>query len=423
MSANSLREVLDDPDRTPIEGATPIVSGQEEEDPAWLAALAEHGRATVDLERRGRWHGRWVELDAAVDPRAHLPRPSLCRRRFLEARPLVLKGAVAHLLAPLRNELFDADRAHASIGDVDSFAAWLRRRLGRGSAVAVEDVAAGGVDTDRDVATARFAARDGAPRAWAKVGRLSTFPDDASLRLRFGFGTEPDDDASTDRSGHRAALAAARALLPEFAAIEKERRLFAAIDEIAPAADALGPASPIAYWNRPGGGALLHHDAFAAIEGDDRQYGVLYMQLAGATAWLALSTAQLAKRVAQFAALLDEGAMDWVAKDLAQDGTLAALTELAGDQFALADELGSPGQGRLGPLVNRGPEFTALLADLGHATVLRAGDAVLLPNNGWRSTAMHSVFCASEGANYALSLGLRPRSQVGTTRRGGRRAR
>lgn len=422
MSASGLREIFDDPDRAPIEGAAPIVSLGEDEDPTFVAACTEHGRATFDLERRGHWHGRWVELDDALDPRARLPRPSVCRRRFVEGRPLVLRSAVSAALPNLRNEIHGAERARDSIADTDGFAAWLRTRLGRGSAVRVDEVTAAGADAERDVATARFVADGDAPAPWAKVGRLSTHPDDASLRLRFGFGVEPDDDASTDPRGHRACLAAARALLPEFAALERDHELFAAIDEVAPTDDALGPACPIAYWNRPGGGALMHHDAFAAVEDDARQFGVLYVQLAGATAWLALSTAQLAKRVQQFAALLDEGAYEWVAEALAPTGALAALEELRGDPFALADELGQPGQGRLGALVNRGPEFTALLADLGHAVVLRAGDAILLPNNGWRSTALHSVFCASDGANYALSLGLRPRTQVGA-RRGSRRPR
>lgn len=422
MSEAPLREVLDDEDRTPIEGAAPIVSLGDDDAPEWVAALEEHGRAVFELERRGHWHGRWVELDDAIDPRARLPRPSLCRRRFVEGRPLVLRGAVAESLPHWRNEVHAAERARERIANVDGFAGWLRARLGRGQAVALEQVAAGGADGERDVATARFAARGDAPAAWAKVGRLSTHAEDDSLRLRFGFGAEPDDDASTDAGGHRACLAAARAVLPEFAALEKDAPLFAAIDEIAPSDTALGPACPIAYWNRPGGGALFHHDAFAAVEDDARQFGVLYVQLAGATAWLAASTAQLARRVQQFAHLLDEGAMPWVLEALESSGGLDALRDFAGDPFALADELGRPGQGRLGPLVNRGPEFTALLADLGHAAVLRAGDAILLPNNGWRSTTMHSVFSASDGANYALSLGLRPRTQVGA-RRGSRRPR
>ena len=38
---------------------------------------------------------------------------------------------------------------------------------------------------------------------------------------------------------------------------------------------------------------------------------------------------------------------------------------------------------------------------------LRAGEAVLLPNNGFESTAMHSVFCAADTTTYAVSLAVR----------------
>ena len=57
--------------------------------------------------------------------------------------------------------------------------------------------------------------------------------------------------------------------------------------------------------------------------------------------------------------------------------------------------------------MNRGPEFTSFLADAGHAYILEAGDAILLPNHGYTRTAMHSVFCASEEAGYSLSLAVR----------------
>jgi len=57
--------------------------------------------------------------------------------------------------------------------------------------------------------------------------------------------------------------------------------------------------------------------------------------------------------------------------------------------------------------VNRGPEFTAWLADAGHAAILAPGDAILLPNHGLTRTAMHSVFCASDETAYGLSFAIR----------------
>jgi hypothetical protein len=94
-------------------------------------------------------------------------------------------------------------------------------------------------------------------------------------------------------------------------------------------------------------------------------------------------------------------------------------------------ELGKPGCGRLGPLVGRGPEFTALLADAGHAFVLEPGDGIVLPNQGLECTCMHSVFCASQETTYGVSMAVREAqpaaseqdagSRVARRGRGGRR--
>jgi hypothetical protein len=168
----------------------------------------------------------------------------------------------------------------------------------------------------------------------------------------------------------------------------------------------------IAYWNAPGGGALFHHDAFAEDELDEgawRQLGVCYVQLSGATAWLALSTDDMAARIGEFVEALEEGEMPWVRAQLFDAQVdWDRIRALARDRARLSTELSLPGQGVLGPLVNRGPEFTSFLADAGHAFVLEAGDAILLPNRGLRATCLHSVFCASDDIGYSVSLALRP---------------
>jgi hypothetical protein len=171
----------------------------------------------------------------------------------------------------------------------------------------------------------------------------------------------------------------------------------------------------IAYWNGPEGGASFHHDAFAedadAVAGVG-QLGVCYVQLSGSTAWLALSIADLGSRVREFAESLAEGALPWVRAQLFPGARWARFEALVADDGALVTELALPGCGELGPLVNRGPEFTSFLADAGHAWILDPGDAILLPNHGLEHglerTAMHSVFCAGDETGYALSLAIRP---------------
>jgi hypothetical protein len=131
--------------------------------------------------------------------------------------------------------------------------------------------------------------------------------------------------------------------------------------------------------------------------------------------WLALSLEDLALRAIELLQMMQEGELAWVREELfgrADDWSRAL--QLAADQRALERELALPGCGRLASLVNRGPEFTALLADSGHALVLRPGDVLLLPNHGLHGlerTAMHSVFCAGEQAGYGLSLAMRASPQ------------
>jgi hypothetical protein len=175
----------------------------------------------------------------------------------------------------------------------------------------------------------------------------------------------------------------------------------------------------IAYWNAPQGGALFHHDAFAedAFAEDafaTRQLGVAFVQLAGRTLWLALSIEDLAARVTELVDLLAEGELPWVRAELfAEPDAWREVQALAADRRRLVHELGLPHCGRLHALVNRGPEFTALLADCGHAVLLRPGDVLLLPNHGLERTAMHSVFCADTRPTYGLSLALRAATSAG----------
>jgi hypothetical protein len=83
------------------------------------------------------------------------------------------------------------------------------------------------------------------------------------------------------------------------------------------------------------------------------------------------------------------------------------LKDVTSSRAVLLHELARPDCGILGPLVNRGPEFTALLADAGHALLLRPGDVILRPNHGLERTAMHSVFHAGGELAYGLSFALR----------------
>ena len=369
-------------------------------DEATRTRFASAGGSATRLVRRGVDHGDLWSFPAALDPRSRPVPPSRSRRRFAEARPIARPGLLAERLADWRNELHASARAHGRLLESRSLSPL---RSGRQTAFELCASDAALSDPERDLARATFRERGGGPAAaelWAKLTRLSTHPEDASLRIRLGFGREGVDDSRDDPASRRRVARLAKHLFPWRALLD--RRALASI--AACSGTILEPSLDIVYWNRPNGGALFHHDAFA--DTGDAQRGVLFCQLLGSTAWLALSIADLARRLEELAGLLDEGQAPWLDEDPSLSEALASLRSLRGDRLALIRELGVPGTGRLAPLVNRGPEVTGLLADLGHALILHPGDALLLPNHGRLATCMHSVFCASEGPNLALSTAL-----------------
>ncbi len=273
-------------------------------------------------------------------------------------------------------------------------------------------------DADRDLERVLFAsippARLGkrgrkVDDLWVKSSWLSDAENDGSLRVRVAFGRERDDDASGDLLRHRLVADLASRLFPESALVSANPALVQIVERM------IGePAlftQHIAYWNAPEGGALFHHDAFAEDEeesGRPGQLGVCYVQLSGRTAWLALSIEDLAVRVREFVECLAEGELPWVSAQLfPNEAARKRIEALVQYDDALVRELARPGCGLFAALVNRGPEFTAWLADAGHAAVLSPGDAILLPNHGLARTAMHSVFCAGDEVAYALSLAIR----------------
>ncbi len=396
-------EIVFAPDRERVPGALPVVSCDPGDDPAYLAAIGAVETRRVELRRRGRDHGSWAELDlsaSGIDPRREILTPELARERWEAARPLLLPGIVtdvAEACGPEGLALGERLREPAALG------AWLaeaRGTLPDGLTLADGDAP----DDDERTLARRVLARADGPDPWLKSARLSTHDDDRSLRLRVSFGAEVDDDASTDEASHRVVTRVAEALVPGALRLGLAPALSGRLTELLGGEPLL--TQQIAYWNAPDGGALMHHDAFDAPE-NGGQRAVVYTQLAGTTAWLALSLADLADRVDEFCEHLAEGGAEWLRRELFPDRrdldrSLARVRSRA----AFERELAEPGQGRFGPLVGH-PEFTAFLADCGHALLVDAGDVLVLPSHGLVRCAMHSVWCASDAPTYALSAALR----------------
>lgn len=429
--------ILGAPDRDRAPLARPVISFAETDESAFLQAIESAAVDTVSLERRGAYHGEWAVLEPERLPRElrgeHELDEARLRAKLVDrwhaCRPIVLPGILTPHLEPFADEIASRDALRAELSEPGGLRRFLAERAPElEPAFGVLAKRATLFDRERDVERVlleSFAPNGRGKRIedlWLKSAWLSTFDEDASLRLRFSFGSERDDDASRDIVRQRVIADLAERLLPETSVITAHPELVPLLEAFC--GEQVLFTQHIAYWNARSGGALFHHDAFAEDafgDGTWRQLGVAYAQLSGATAWLALSIDDLAARVSEFTDALAEGELPWVKAQLcggarpALAGGFERLTLLAHDPRACANELALPGQGVLGPLVNRGPEFTSFLADAGHAYVLEAGDVILLPNRGLFATCMHSVFCAGDETGYSLSLAMRPNREAPET--------
>ena len=237
-----------------------------------------------------------------------------------------------------------------------------------------------------------------AENLWVKLSWLSYSKYDASLRFRFSFGMENYEDVAADpeRQAHAAALT--EALFPESVVISANPRLNAFLRDLLQVKDFIY-VERIVYFNAPEGGAQFHNDV------ERGHLGVVFAQLSGRTAWLALSTGQLLDELQGFLAQPDaDAAMRDVIRD-AQARTM--LIALANDCAALADYMNIRDNDPLEHLINRTPAFVQCLIAHGHAYLLNPGDVILLPQHDAAHCAWHAVYCLDDEPGEALSFAIR----------------
>ena len=400
MAKDPLTQMLADPERTPVRGALPVVTVRPDDEPAYRDAVRRVESVRIDLERRGRDHGTIVELlRPDLSPKLETAQMQAC---WKAADPFVMREAVPE--ADERTAMLP-EGWNAGHDEADRWHAWLANTADEALARAQTVV-----DTERDVAKTTCESRG----AWAKLGRLSTADGDASRRMAFGVGEELHDDDHPSLERHAAVWDWACALLPALQASWPEsmrKRLGGA------SGMRLSPSNPIVYWNRPNGGALFHHDALPGYlpsgQTDDAepspsgQRGVVYVQGTGTTVWLALSIRALAERCCEFMRDVVDGGAPWLFDTWVKEGVWQPLFFATREVEPCLRALARSDAGALRPLVHGCLEFTGFLIDSGHVAVLRPGDAIALPNHGLERTAMHSVYCGSEGPNVGFSIGLR----------------
>ncbi|MFO0984914.1 MAG: hypothetical protein U1E76_24830 [Planctomycetota bacterium] len=219
---------------------------------------------------------------------------------------------------------------------------------------------------------------------YAKLSWVARETDDRSLRVRCSFGSEHLLDWRRDPVRATWSDRYAECLFPEARLITGNRRVTSLLTRLTRGRVRLS--ERIIYANAPGGGAVFHHDA------EPGQKGVIYGQMAGATAWLAISKRSLAAVVAQHAA----------SRPLRRSaGTQAKALR------ALAERTDWDPLHRL---LNATPSFTRALVERGACIVLHPGDVLLLPSHGPDDATWHSVFGIGRRPSLAHSYGLFARS-------------
>ena len=229
---------------------------------------------------------------------------------------------------------------------------------------------------------------------WMKVSWLSFHEDDASMRFRFSFGVDLEEDVAADADRQSAAADLAEVVFPESKLVSGNTRLIKQIT------DATGIEVPsfverILYFNAPGGGAYLHHDM------ERGHAGVVYAQVSGDTFWLALPQTELINEIRVF-----------INQDISSltdlsDSEKLELTTLASAPEQLEAALNSFDHDLLIGLINETPQFIAHLIAAGHSRILKAGDVILLPQIDQSSCCWHSVFCLGDEIGQALSFAIK----------------
>jgi hypothetical protein len=337
----------------------------------------------------------------------HRPVPpglDTARRAWRTARPIMLPGYVADALPAHRRDIAQSSVLMQAVLNGANCEELLLQEPYAGRLDSRFELLAATYDEGdpQEIVKIEFdAVRDGdivAENLWVKLSWLSYAERDASLRFRFSFGLENYEDVAADPERQAFAAALTEALFPESAIISTDPRLRNFLRDLLHAED-LMYVERIVYFNAPEGGAQFHHDV------ERGHLGVVFAQLSGRTAWLALSTEQLLDAIHDFlTGPLAENAM---AKTIKSKKTRTALINIAADRDGLSDYLNKRDYDPLEQLMNRTPAFTRHLIDRGHAYILHPGDLILLPQLDAAHCSWHAVYCLDDVPGEALSFAVR----------------
>lgn len=329
----------------------------------------------VPLSRRGVVHGRFL-------PTCPPSTAGDAASRWADDRPIHLPGALKPKLTPaVRRSAAAAAALFASARRGGGLREFVAARLKgsrdfalRASTVEMFDPR----EVEKVYADERRGNRVVARDLYAKLSWISTEEADVSMRIRFSFGSELLFEWHRDSRRAAAADRYAEAVFPECRAVAGNAVVVKALRACA---GATRLSERIVYANAPDGGAVFHHDA------EPTQLGVLYGQLRGETAWLALPKRELAEILASY-------------------GVRGALGKRLATPRKALRALDDHDDAALGRLLNETPAFTRALVLRGALVRLRAGDALLLPSHGIDDCCWHAVFAPGRTASLAHSYGV-----------------
>ena len=249
----------------------------------------------------------------------------------------------------------------------------------------------------QEIEMVMFDALDGeavtAEDLWLKASWLSFNDDDLSLRFRFSFGIDREQDVAADPARQQLAAELADAVFPESSVIATNSELIRILENLL-VCNRVNFVERIVYFNSPNGGAYLHHDL------ERGHAGVVFAQLTGQTFWLALPKKALIEEI-----ILFSKTHPWP-----ESLTLEMRKEmslLVGDRAYLSEQLGEFGNTSLNHLINETEAFVQFLISRGHGSQLAPGDILLLPQDSEETCCWHSVFCLGDEIGQALSFAVR----------------
>lgn len=237
---------------------------------------------------------------------------------------------------------------------------------------------------------------------WMKASWLSHEEDDASMRFRFSFGLDGCEDVAADPYRQTLTSQLAQIIFPESRIITENAALANELKQLLEV-DAVEFVERIVYFNSPDGGAQFHQDV------ERGHLGVIFAQMSGRTAWLALSKKQLLHEILTFLASEDARS---ILTDVLSKKYLTQLFRHANDPAYINAWLDQRDNDALDTFINQTPAFTQQLVDHGYAYVLHPGDVLLLPQQGMDDCAWHSVFCLDEEPGEALSFAMKQRDVI-----------